>query len=342
MFIPVFTLMFIFSLVHGSENIKHSLKDLIIHYEYFPLKEYLTQKEVKKYIAQDEYLFCRVLQKTDNPLIIKLFIDNGINLNYHDQHTNKTVFHLIAKHGRLINDDIIIPLIARFITTKKNNELLHLSHVLSAIVDKKEHVNYKGKTAYQKAHAKEQLQLKRYGRPYLYVDPLVEIILLKQDPTYLKNGIEHVLRYKNQMHSEQNFNTFKHKTLPLKKRIDGTEQKIAIKPTIATKLLNEKRWQKYCRSSNNGTIKILENIRLYREKNKYDQFSLSRIEAIETHYNKKSNSCPTLLFSEKNTTDNPLFLVRNRLTINTPKTTHVTVWDPLSNNLCEINADNNL
>jgi hypothetical protein len=343
-YIIVATIILPFSLVYGSEGIISRLEGLVKNYQYTQLKEYLKKEEVRKCIKKEKLLFPELLTITDNPLMIKLFIDNGINLNYYDQDTKKTIFHLIVKKARLINEDIIIPLIARFITTKKDDELFLLYQTLNSVVDKQEIEDYTGKTAYQKAYAKEKKQLTECGRPYFHVDPLVEIILYNQDQDFLTYGIDQIVQHKNSVQSEQNFNIFKSKTLFPPKKYIHNKATIDIVPTIATALLNESRWRNYFINGRINT-KILTIIQSYRHKNGYDQFPIAQTKIPNTgvNYKKRLYSCPPLICIRKNTTtavNNEDDQIKSYTT--TPMVEQVAIWDPLSNNLCEINADNNL
>lgn len=237
---------------------------------YNELKMSLMQQNVQDYIAKDSTLLFWAVENTDNPLMIKLLIDHGINLDYWDEDSNETIFHIITAHERLIDYDVMLALISRFITTKNPLELETLSIVF-------EKANLYNKTAFQQGHSKQKIFLKEYGRPYLYIDPLVEIILKKRDPEFLRNYIIPIINYHNIMESDQKFNTLKNE--PQKANYIHEENKPLypiIRPSIAINFLSHNLWNKRFLSNKTNT-KLLKEIRKYRRDHNYDQFPLPAI-----------------------------------------------------------------
>lgn len=237
---------------------------------YNELKMCLTQQKFQDYIAKDSTLLCWAVERTDNPLMIKLLIDHGINLDYWDEDSNETIFHIITAHERLIDYDVMLALISRFITTKNPLELETLSIIL-------EKPNLYNKTAFQQGHSEQKIFLKEYGRPYLYIDPLVEIILKKRDPEYLRDYIIPIIHYHNIMESDQKFNTLKNEP-PSRNYIHEHNKPIpsVIRPSIAIQLLSHNLWNKRFLSNKINT-KLFKKIRKYRRDHNYDQFPLPAI-----------------------------------------------------------------
>lgn len=253
-----------------KKNHRFFLQKYLSNLEYTALKEYLAKKDTQKYIAQEPLLFDWALKQTDNPLMIKLLIDNGINLDYHNPETNKTVFHLITENARCVDYDVMLALVSRFVTTKDPLELKGLSSLLKKIDDD-------GQTAYEKGYLEEEIYLNAYGRPYLDVDPLVEIILYKQDRDFLKNCIRPIMDYHNTVISTQKFNVFKGQ--PPKRRYIHQHNKQPISPIIPSvtiKFLDSTLWKKRFLSNRTNT-KLFKKITRYRARHNYDQFPVPQI-----------------------------------------------------------------
>lgn len=295
MIIIIFFAIFLTSFIHGMHNnnemtfqffseesdtsdnseendiIRKKLQKYLKNTRYNKLKLCLMQQDFQDYIAKNSTLLFWAIKKTDNPLMIKLLIDHGINLDYWNENTNETIFHVISAHERLINDDIILALISRFITTKDFFEIEGLSHLLKKInFDDK-------KTAFKQALYEEKIFLNARGRPYFYIDPLVEIILKEKDPEYLINYIIPIINYHNTIVSNQKFNVLKNNP-PKKNYIHDYNKPISptIRPSIAIQLLSHDLWNKFFLNKKINK-KLFKKIIKYRNDNNYDQFKLPQI-----------------------------------------------------------------
>jgi hypothetical protein len=108
-----------------TDNPSARMLDAIEDNDYECLEKLVQQEKIKQFIAKEKMIMPFALQHARDSSIVKLLIDNGANINYSENITRKTLFHLIAEKKNFRNKNLILALIARLIpiTTNRTSDL---------------------------------------------------------------------------------------------------------------------------------------------------------------------------------------------------------------------------